>query len=250
MSSTFTILDCATGGLSNELKALLELESINVNAHDESGSTALNLAVQYEKVEIVKILLADPRVDPNFSNNYDMTPLTNALCYNKCDILNILARDHRVDINRLTRERFTLLHYAVLWCTKVEVELLLRVPGIDVNVANYKGSSPLISAAINNFTEKAELILALGKNVDTTFTFQGKTALQHAQDRRSYNAKRLLIEYENDKVFVQWKLRHKYGTPGEFLFLFFSFFLFLTLHSPILNRNQFRQPLLLRRAGE
>ena len=57
------------------LQILEDDPTLDVNAQDVSGMTALHYAVMYEKVKVVKALLAHEKIKPFLKNKYGETPL-------------------------------------------------------------------------------------------------------------------------------------------------------------------------------
>ena len=57
------------------LQILEDDPTLDVNAQDVNGMTALHYAVMYEKVEVVKALLAHEKIKPFLKNKYGETPL-------------------------------------------------------------------------------------------------------------------------------------------------------------------------------
>ena len=64
------------------LRLLKEDPTIDVNAQDVGGMTALHYAVMYEKEEVVKTLLAHKDINPSLMNKQGQTPLDIALAAN------------------------------------------------------------------------------------------------------------------------------------------------------------------------
>lgn len=62
--------------------------------------TGLDLASEYGQAGIVKILLAEPRVDPNLAFLHTPTPLLTAIVDGRINIVKLLLKDVRVDVNR------------------------------------------------------------------------------------------------------------------------------------------------------
>ena len=84
------------------LELLDEDPSVDVNAQDVGGMTALHYAVMYEKEEVVKALLAHEDIKPSLKNKQGETPLDIALATNNTDIINMFPEPPRrkEDVNR------------------------------------------------------------------------------------------------------------------------------------------------------
>ena len=72
------------------------------NIASQKGYTALMMAANYDKHDsVVKLLLADKRVDPNIARQRDgSTALSITANYNYPDILELLLEDHRTTRTR------------------------------------------------------------------------------------------------------------------------------------------------------
>ena len=72
------------------VKLLLDKEGINLNKQDDSGYTALSLAVESDNFEAAKLLLARPDIDPNLRNDQGQTALSIAYRQNSPSMVNLL----------------------------------------------------------------------------------------------------------------------------------------------------------------
>jgi ankyrin repeat protein len=75
------------------------------------------------------------------------------------------------------------------------------IPGINVNVPDIHNHTPLWHACSKGHTRIAKLILALGKNVDTT----------GAKEASTYNISEHIEEYERDPEVTKIRLRMELG---------------------------------------
>ena len=84
------------------LELLDEDPSVDVNAQDVSGMTALHYAAMYEKKEVVKALLAHKDIKPSLKNKERQTPLDIALATNNTEIINMFPEPppRKEDVNR------------------------------------------------------------------------------------------------------------------------------------------------------
>ena len=75
--------------------------SVDVNAQDVGGMTALHYAVMYEKEEVVKALLDHPDIKPSLKNKHAETPLAIALATNNTAIIDMFpkAPPRKEDVN-------------------------------------------------------------------------------------------------------------------------------------------------------
>ena len=84
------------------LKLLEDDPTIDVNAQDVSGMTALHYAVMYEKEKVVKALLAHKDIKHSLKNKEGQTPLDIALATNNTEIINMFPEPppRKEDVNR------------------------------------------------------------------------------------------------------------------------------------------------------
>ncbi len=84
------------------LQLLDEDPTVDVNAQDVGGMTALHYAVMYEKEEVVKALLAHEDIKPSLKSKQGETPLDIALATNNTDIINMFPDPppRKEDVNR------------------------------------------------------------------------------------------------------------------------------------------------------
>ena len=180
------------------IRLLLDHPSIEVNMADDKGCTALHWATMLGRVEAVKILLADKRVDVNIQNADNLTVLMYAArksSENQVSILKLLLEQPSTDVNLADDDGLTALHGAIdsknieavrlmladkrvnANCEKssgitpllmaaaeadnIEIfKLLLSEPRVDVNLGDKEGVSPLHRAVVSGNTEAVKLLLA------------------------------------------------------------------------------------------
>jgi hypothetical protein len=116
----------ASEGRRNTVELLLGFESIEINAQDEDGRTALLSAARNGHVGVMEILISTNRMDVNLKDKYGCTALMWATKF---------------------------LHYEV-------VKLLLRTKGVDILAEDNLGKSALIHAAEANSKDIQQLLRA------------------------------------------------------------------------------------------
>lgn len=123
------------------------LEGHDLNMTNETGMTVLMVAAQNEHIEVVLLLMSDPRVDVNLSDDNGMTALYYA------------SREGDSEI----------------------VSMLLANPNVRCNVSDRWGITPLMIAAWKRHTPVVKMLLA-DQHVDPTMTdwVEGSTALDYA----------------------------------------------------------------------
>lgn len=124
--------------------------------------------------------------------------LANAGSYE--DFFTAVIRDDGATITRLVGRGFdpnsldptgqTALHLALRADSASVVEALLAAPGIDVNVANSSGETPLMMAALKGQLERCQQLLARGAAVNKS----GWTPLHYAATGPAPTIVQLLID--------------------------------------------------------
>ena len=84
------------------LQLLDENPTVDVNAQDVGGMTALHYAVMYEKAEVVKALLTHEDIKPSLKNKEGQTPLDIALATHNTAIIEMFPEPppRKEDVNR------------------------------------------------------------------------------------------------------------------------------------------------------
>ncbi len=137
------------------MKKALKYEGIDVNATLESFLPPLPWAVEWNRVEIVKLLLANEKVDVNVKVKYGLRPLYNATSHGYSEIVRLLLLDERIDPNAKADYGYTPLMIANNFTERAYqknnpyisiVTMLLSHPAIDVNITDDWGRTALIHA--------------------------------------------------------------------------------------------------------
>lgn len=134
-AAQFGQLDCT--------RLLLCDSHINVNAQDNSGASALSLAVANSHSDIVAVLLAEQTVDINLPNRFGSTPLDKAITLAETTILSQLLGDERTDIARLDRHGRSVLSWAAEYGSSESISLIMQTRRIDINQKDCRGRTPL-----------------------------------------------------------------------------------------------------------
>lgn len=125
-----------------------------VNAVDKDGLSPLHWAVEWNKPELLWVLLNVPGVDVNVvygisPRNVDgVSPLHEAVLMRQPGMVRMLLDMPGVLVNTVNVRHRTPLYDAVR-LREVEItHMLLEMPGIDVNLADWNGRSPLFYANV------------------------------------------------------------------------------------------------------
>lgn len=132
-----------------------------------SGQTPLHCAIREGRLEAMRLLLADPRIDVSRVSSLGITPMhIAARLGQKPNILKALLEDGRADVNARNPRGETPLFIAVTLRTRACVELLLAVEGIDLSTANNNGLTLMAAArAISPAVDQA-IVTMLKQSID------------------------------------------------------------------------------------
>jgi ankyrin repeat protein len=118
------------------------LSDPRVAVTDFSGLQAIHLACDFGHVEIVKLLLQDPRIDPCAKTDNLMEPIHRASQWNRAEVLNLLLGDVRVDANARDDQGDHSLHHAYRHSQINIVRILLNDSRVDLEPINNNGKRP------------------------------------------------------------------------------------------------------------
>jgi len=180
------MLNCAAGFLaacsSNNFTTASQLLAQNPNMdvnHLEHGWTFLHSCCEYDHVDIARLLLDHPDIDPNITDEEAKTPLFLACYYGNIDVLAILLDDYRV----------------------------------DVNLPDDSGRTPVWSAAYRGKIKAVKYLLASGRQVDLGVksredSYIGDTTpLQAAKKKKRIRVVKLLEEFMRNPAEKRAELR-------------------------------------------
>jgi len=230
--------------LRNVLKEITDINAKSSSCSYISKLNALEYAVTYCDIEIVRILLehkanttlldenilstllwrsSELRVDIfqllvdyganiNDVNYYDYAPIHTATAMKNIEAIRILLK-FKVDVNMKGRENRTALHYAANgnW---VEGARLLLENKADPNSVDYCSFTPLTRAATyENNIDVMRLLLEYGANVNWTNNY-GWTALHSMACRNNIEGVTLLLEFNANAYLLGLDVTdHKYKEP-------------------------------------
>lgn len=143
------------------VKAVLA-RGLDPNLHDpERGETGLILAMRYDAMRVVKVLLSHPKlkVDEQ-SPNGNTALLMAAFQKNKPAVLALLEKGAQVN-----RPGWTALHYAAA-AGDLDIMKLLLERHAAVDAVSPTGTTPLMLAASEGQEDAVQLLLEEGANAD------------------------------------------------------------------------------------
>lgn len=193
-SKTTPLIQAAKHSRDDGVNRLIERDKVDVNKSDGRGRTALLAAVRHEHANVVKILLSrlDVEVQPEITSGE--TPLSSTIISRNREIVEILLANEATDINYRDN---TLGITPILWAARKGklslAELLLRAPGVRVDVPDFEGRTPLSWAAGEGFAEIIELLSSRSDVSINTMCNLGRTPLSYAASYGAVGAIRVLL---------------------------------------------------------
>jgi ankyrin repeat protein len=166
------------------IEFLIGQNDVNLNLLDVAEETALFKAIQIGNLEYTNLLLEN-NVAVNLMNDNGYTPLISAIVNANIPIIRRLLEVPGIDVNSVedplnVDEPITsALHHAVQLGNTEIINLLLRVPNIQLNILDRNGQTPLHVAAINQNNAIVDQLIRAGAQVNIQDA-QGMTALMYA----------------------------------------------------------------------
>ena len=145
------------------VKLLLKVDGINPNfAGGLLQSPPLVIAAEMGHSGVVELLLAAANIDPNARDQYSGSPLLYACRQRHVSIVKQLLDRDDIDLNAvgLGLSETPLLIACREWRGEEVANMLLKKAGINVNVTNINGDTPLMLAAQSEKVSVVESLLA------------------------------------------------------------------------------------------
>jgi uncharacterized protein len=170
--------------------------SNDINAVDSKGYTALHRAVNNADLELVNELLQHPEINVMTRSVYGTTPLHAAAKNEESSAVAIvtgLLNVKGIDVNVCDSEGRTPLYYATLWGTLEVMKVLTLAPGVDVNLGCMNGMNPWFLSC--DYPRRRKIILeAPGFDINA---------------RNRYGLAPYNMAYENPKLLKKLKAQAK-----------------------------------------
>ncbi|MCL2312573.1 MAG: ankyrin repeat domain-containing protein, partial [Firmicutes bacterium] len=143
-----------------EIEGLLK-EIVDINLKNKERMTLLTYAAMYNHIKVTKLLL-NSGADINLTEgNDDYTPLIVAANYGQEKIVDILIKVPGIELNKVTKHKETALTLAVMRRKNKIVEILMQANGIDPNVlcSRSDGDTVLVHAIKHGQKEIVKILL-------------------------------------------------------------------------------------------
>ena len=185
-------------GIVEIVAAVLEMREWDVDAPDNTGSTALTWAARRGHEEVVEMLLEQGNANPNTADTQDgWTPLAWAAQYGHEGVVKILLESQYVNPNTIgTAYGQTTLLWAAKRGQEEVVRMLLKQEGVNPDQTDTQcGRTPLSLAAENGHEGVVKMLLkSQDVNPNTADTRCGRTPLQWAARRGHEGVVKVLLK--------------------------------------------------------
>ncbi|CAF9914936.1 hypothetical protein IMSHALPRED_002285 [Imshaugia aleurites] len=178
------------------VKLLLDRADVNPNQCDTTYHQTPLWMASTAGDEILGMFLERKDIEVNGRSRYGETPLYQAVQRKRLSAARMLL-DAGADPNVPAYENRTALSWAAAEGSEESIELLLKQPGIDLDVPDKLGQTPLLRAADAGHTKCIRMLLDRGASVKHTDN-DGRTALSLAAIKGHKVAAKLLLKNKAD----------------------------------------------------
>jgi ankyrin repeat protein len=185
------IHDLVKEGELKDVKAKIASDPKLLNAKNTIGATPLSLAALYGRTEIVKWLI-ETGADANNIEDAFSTPFFLAVYGNDIETAKVLLPKTKV-LNP-QKNGMTLLHMIAIGQNNAAAIELLIANGVDIEVRNEQGFTPLHTAVSMKSEAAIQTLLKCGANIEAK-NLVGSTALQMTALSGDERIANLLIEH-------------------------------------------------------
>lgn len=152
-----TIHEACAAGLTSYLEAIIQQAPAVVNEWSSQGFTPLTIAVYFNKVDIVRLLLSK-KVNPNaVTKNEQLTTALHIAASNNNEEIGKLLIEANANVNAIQATGETPLHFAAQH-GNIDFIVALLENGADTRIINISGLSPIDLAYEKGHREIAEIL--------------------------------------------------------------------------------------------
>jgi ankyrin repeat protein len=147
---SLTLLNASIAENQVEISDYLFQLGVDINAKDNTIGTALHAAVQYQRPDLVKVLL-EKGAATDMKNPQGFTALEYAALIKNDEMIALLAPFS--NLKEIDKEGMSILHRAVFEGSSERFRALIRL-GADINCKDLEGNTPLMYCFVSNFFER------------------------------------------------------------------------------------------------
>jgi len=145
-------------GFVHIIKFLLD-NGADVNKENDKGWAPLHVAVIFDQLESVKLLVKHPKIDLCKAQEALNTPASLAVLNNRFEILKYFITNKLIDVTRSNTLGYCLIHSAAAQGCIKALELLLKQKETNVNIEGNNGFTPLHLAILANQLEAVKVLI-------------------------------------------------------------------------------------------
>lgn len=214
-----TLIDRWFSAITNNDLDLIKnlIYSVDINAQDKFGCTALMCAAEKDNIALANLLLSIPGINVNLQDNYGNTALMEAIYFAREKIATVLLSLPQTDINIVNKNNFTTLMQASLRGLEHITKVLLQNRSIDVNAQDQSGSTALMLAASRGHESIVTLLLNMEQIDINIQDNKGKNALMWASEKGHENVVRLLLNFAHSDTTPNINAQAKSGATALIL---------------------------------
>ncbi len=199
-------------------KTILDSPNVNINQQNENGETILHICLKDHRY-IEALWLIEQGIDVNIEDNHGVTAVRIAIQRGKVEILERLIVDSKIDINQVDRSKRTLLQDAVIYGHGKIITLLTNYMD-DLNSVDKNNRNVVFDAIAYGDDEITDKLL---ENEDLDLNIidnDGKTILHnsHIEDDEELSIKLLekgadptICDNNGENFLLKIALKGKYG---------------------------------------
>lgn len=156
----------STEGDVEKLKHCVDSQKIDITNHDPELADSFQLAIKKNFIEMVSYLLSHG-YSPNYTHSKYGSPLEIAASSGLKDMVRLLL-NFGADVNIVSKNGYNALAHTI-WnstATSLQIAELLINQGIDINLSNELGRTPLHSAFIEGNNKLADILIENGADTN------------------------------------------------------------------------------------
>lgn len=172
---------------------------IDVNV-GENGKTPFNIAVAYDQIEIVKLMIKLFQPNPNILHADKYSAISLAVKNRDLEMIDLLLKlkNPKIDINLTSKDKANALETAVNM-GELKITKILIKAGAKINFINQDGETPLHVAAAGNHLDILKMLLKRKANMNVV-SANGNTPLLLGIKNKHLDVVKTILENKRHKI--------------------------------------------------